>query len=93
MDRPQSYTYSRAHWYRQEAADRYMDAQDAEIAGLKERISSLESQLAARDVRFTKAAASVAKTLAEATGAILDALSEGTHTPGTRTDDTDREGA
>lgn len=98
MNRPQSYTYSRAHWYRQEDADRYMDAQDAEIADLKERISSLESQLAARDARFAKAAASVAKTLAEANGAILDALSDGTRTngtrtDGTRTDGTDREGA
>lgn len=79
MNRPQSYTYSRAHWYRQEDADRYMDAQDAEIADLKERVSSLESQLASRDAKFARAAASVAKTLAEANGAVLDALSEGTH--------------
>lgn len=83
MNRPHSYTYSRTHWYRQEDADRYMDAQDAKIADLKERISSMESQLAARDARFARAAASVAKTLAEANGAILDALSEGTRTNGT----------
>ena len=98
MNRPHSYTYSRAHWYRQEDADRYMDAQDAKIADLKERISSMESQLAARDAKFAKTAASVAKTLAEANGAILDALSDGTRTVGTRasgtcTNGTDKEGA
>lgn len=82
MNRPQSYTYSRAHWYRQEDVDGYMDAQDAEIVFLKERVSSLESQLAARYVKFAGAAASVAKTLAEANGAVLDALSEGTRTHG-----------
>lgn len=78
MNRPKSYTYSRAHWYKQEDADEYMDAQDAEIADLRERISSMESQLAARDAKFARAAASVAKTLAEANGAILDALLDGT---------------